>query len=172
MFEELRQKPKDLVLQPDWPVIPAKLAGAKLTGATFAFDLVQSAASGAYTSSTDSSQPAIIFDTLLDQPGAATITVWPATDPRAWSFATSGTGYISSSVAFIEGGSGSTIAGYTYDLPGSSGCNAVDYGVFWVLQQGNAGGYAIKNTMEMAEHYACNNRSTGVLATQLQLYYR
>ena len=49
---------------------------------------------------------------------------------------------------------------------------AVDYGVFWVLQQGNAGGYAIKNTMEMAEHYACNNRSTGVLATQLQLYYR
>jgi hypothetical protein len=30
MFEELRQKPKDLVLQLHWPVIPAKFAGAKV----------------------------------------------------------------------------------------------------------------------------------------------
>jgi hypothetical protein len=38
MFEELRQKPKDLVLQPDWPVIPAKLAGAKVDLKLIEFD--------------------------------------------------------------------------------------------------------------------------------------
>ena len=150
----------------------ATVARMKITGATFAFDVVQSAAGAAYSPSTDATQPYLLFDTLLDQSGAAAITVWSTLDGRGWSFSTNGTGYNGSSIVFINGGSGSTIAGYAYTLPGTSGCAGVDDGLFWVLEQGAASGYVIINTMEMAEHYTCNNRTTGVMATQVQLFYR
>ena len=49
---------------------------------------------------------------------------------------------------------------------------AVVRGEVAILNQSTAGGFNIKNTMELANHLSCNNAATGRVATSVQLYYR
>jgi cysteine-rich repeat protein len=136
-----------------------------LRGAGWSFDVRQTGTVGMVPSAGASYSAQLEFGTVAAQSGA---TLDLSSMPMRLNSTLSG--YSGSHIVTVAGGFGSTVGGFTFNRV--AGVCVPMTGIFWVPSQGVAGGFNVKNTMDLSQHDTCSNSATGVTVTDAALWYR